>query len=115
MVFGAFTSIFAWEFPNYGFSVEHSQVYFIGTVQCQPSFNDSISFGKLERKSLTITSRLPANTSYLFRGTSQSLDNSVLILSELDSMYHHYGWLAQRKLQKELASPGYLENRVNQS
>lgn len=40
MAFGTFTSIFAWEFPNYAFSVEHSQVYFIGTVQCQPSFND---------------------------------------------------------------------------
>jgi hypothetical protein len=64
---------------------------FIGNKVKDYKVGDSISFGKLERKSLTITSRLPANTSYLFRGTSQSLDNSVLILSELDSMYHYYG------------------------
>lgn len=64
---------------------------FIGNKVKDYKVGDSISFGKLERKNLTITSRLPANTSYLFRGTSQSLDNSVLILSELDSMYHYYG------------------------
>lgn len=40
VAFGAFSSVLAWKYPNHAFSIEHGGMYFIGTVQCQPSFID---------------------------------------------------------------------------
>lgn len=51
---------------------------------------DTVRFGELNTASLTVGRRLPQGASYILRATPTSLDDSVVILTDVESMLTHY-------------------------